>query len=163
MSDQFNSQDGQAEARPTALPIMVNAQYIKDLSFENPNAPHSLLPGQPAPQVSIGVDVRAQPIGENVYEVELELRAEAKAGDHTAFLAELTYGGVFTLQGIATEHHRPVLLIEGPRLLFPFARAIIAEVTRDGGFPPLMINPIDFAEIFRRQVADDQGTGTATA
>ena len=159
MSDQSATDDGQA--RPTALPIMINAQYVKDLSFENPNAPHSLLPGQPAPQVSIGVDVRAQPIGENVYEVVLDLRAEAKAGDHTAFLVELAYGGVFTLQGIPQEHHRPVLLTEGPRMLFPFARAIIAETTRDGGFPPLMINPIDFAEIFRRQIADEQGTATA--
>ncbi|HSK38609.1 MAG TPA: protein-export chaperone SecB [Arenibaculum sp.] len=168
MSDQPNTGNGAATPgnqaagqatdanRPNALPIAINAQYVKDLSFESPNAPQALLPNQPQPQVAVSVDVRPQQLADNVYEVALNLRAEATAGDRTYFIVELTYGGLFTLQGVPKEHLSPVLMIEAPRLLFPFARAIVAEATRDGGFPPLMINPIDFAELFRRQVAQAQ-------
>jgi preprotein translocase subunit SecB len=158
MTDQTDAapQGGEQDARPNALPIVVNAQYVKDLSFESPRAPHSLLPNQPQPQVEIGVDVRTQRLADDVYEVVLSLRGEAKAADATVFIVELAYGGIFTLTGLPAEHVRPVLMIEGPRLLFPFARAIVADTTRDGGFPPLMLNPIDFAELFRRQLA--QGT-----
>lgn len=155
MSDQPSNGTAAAEggSRPNALPIMINAQYVKDLSFESPNAPHSLMPNQPQPQVSVSVDVRPQQLADEIYEVALNLRAEAKAGDRTYFIVELTYGGLFTLQGISREHLTPLLMIEAPRLLFPFARAIVSEATRDGGFPPLMINPIDFADLFRRQAA----------
>lgn len=180
MSDQPNNGIAAAEGgnRPTTLPIMINAQYVKDLSFESPNAPHSLMPNQPQPQVSVSVDVRPQQLAEEIFEVAINLRAEAKAGDRTYFIVELTYGGLFTLQGISREHLTPLLMIEAPRMLFPFARAIVSEATRDGGFPPLMINPIDFADLFRRQAAqvaqsqpqapkaDDDGqggNGTATA
>lgn len=161
MSDQPTSAtDGSdpqaAGSRPTALPIVINAQYVKDLSFENPNAPQSLLPGQPAPQVAVNVDVKTRQIAENMFEVVLSLHAEAKNDDRVAFVVELAYGGLFSVQGLPAEHQRPVLMIEGPRLLFPFARSIIAEATRDGGFPPLLINPIDFAEMFRRQIAAAQ-------
>lgn len=170
MSDQPTSSEpstdsdgsGTTGARPGALPIIINAQYVKDLSFENPNAPRSLMAGQPAPQVSVSANVEAQALAENVYEVVLMLRAEAKSGENTAFLTELSYGGVFTLQGLAPEHHRPVLLIEGARLLFPFARAILAEATRDGGFPPLMINPIDFLDLYRRRYGVPQETPAAS-
>lgn len=143
------------------LPINVLAQYVKDLSFENPNAPQSLMPNQPAPQVGINVDVQAQGVAENLFEVVLNLRAEARSGENTVFLVELSYGGLIALQGIPQEHQRPVLLIEGPRLLFPFARAILADATRDGGFPPLMINPIDFADLFRRQMMGEGAEGAA--
>ncbi len=160
MTDQTNGAANPADGvRPTALPIVINAQYLKDLSFESPRAPHSLLPNQPQPQVEIGVDVRPQQLADEVFEVVLSLRAEAKAGDSTVFIVEMAYGGLFTLSGVPAEHVRPVLMIEGPRMLFPFARAIMAETTRDGGFPPLMLNPIDFAELYRRQVA--QGGGQA--
>jgi preprotein translocase subunit SecB len=156
----MSDQNGAAQTRPTptALPIVINAQYVKDFSFENPNAPQTLLPGQPAPQVSVGVDVRSQQVGDTLYEVILEMRCEAKVGENTAFLVELSYAGLMTLQGLADEHIRPVLLIEGPRLLFPFARAIIADATRDGGYPPLMINPIDFSDLYRRQTAPTSTT-----
>ncbi|WP_207455742.1 protein-export chaperone SecB [Azospirillum sp. SYSU D00513] len=151
MSD--TQSNGQDQAGPTSLPMNVLAQYVKDLSFENPNAPQSLMPNQAQPQVNIGVDVQVRPVGEDVYEVVLQLRAEAKQGESVAFLAELAYAGLFQLPGLPQEHHRPVLMIEAPRMLFPFARAIISDATRDGGFPPLMINPIDFADLFRRQMA----------
>ena len=151
MSDQQTN--GQDQEATTSLPMHVLAQYVKDLSFENPNAPQSLLPGQPQPQVNIGVDVQVQPMGEDVYEVVLKLHCEAKQAEATAFLVEVAYGGLFQLPGLPQEHHRPVLLIEAPRMLFPFARAIVAGCTQDGGFPPLMINPIDFVDLYRRQTA----------
>lgn len=179
MSDQSNGSQSNAPAagneaggnqqatqqRPS--PLVLNAQYIKDLSFENPNAPQTLAAQQKAPQVSINVDVQAKSFGQNRYEVVLNLRAEAKQEDKTAFLAELAYAGLFTLQEVKEEHVRPLLLIECPRLLFPFARAIIAEATRDGGYPPLMINPIDFTDLYRRQAQKagqaQQSSGEATA
>jgi preprotein translocase subunit SecB len=133
-------------------PLVVNAQYVKDLSFENPNAPNSLALRQ-APQIAVNVDVKARPLAENAFEVLLVIGAEAKHDNQIAFVVELTYGGVFTLSGIAEEHVRPILLIECPRLLFPFARAILAEATRDGGFPPLSLQPIDFAQLYRQQLA----------
>ena len=158
MSDQSNGQD----QAPGALPVHVLAQYVKDLSFENPNAPQTLLPGQPQPQVNIGVDVQVRPAADDIYEVSLQLRAEAKQGETVAFLVELSYGGLFQLPGLPQEHLRPVLMIEGPRLLFPFARAIVADATREGGYPPLMLNPIDFADLYRRQLANEQGQGGET-
>lgn len=148
MSDQSNGQD----QGPGTLPMHVLAQYVKDLSFENPNAPQTLLPGQPQPQVNIGVDVQVRPAADDIYEVSLQLRAEAKQGETVAFLVELSYGGLFQIVGLPEEHLRPVLMIEGPRLLFPFARAIVADATREGGYPPLMLNPIDFADLYRRQM-----------
>ena len=139
-----------------ASPITVLAQYIKDFSFENPNAPQSLMAGQPQPQVSVGVDVQAQGVGDNMFEVSLEVRAEAKQGENVAFLVELKYSGVFQLNGVPEEHVAPVVMIEGPRLLFPFARAIVADATRDGGYPPLMLAPFDFVDLFRRKAAAAQ-------
>lgn len=155
MSDQSNGQD----QGPGTLPMHVLAQYVKDLSFENPNAPQTLLPGQPQPQVNIGVDVQVRPAADDIYEVSLQLRAEAKQGDTVAFLVELSYGGLFQIVGLPQEHLRPVLMIEGPRLLFPFARAIVADATREGGYPPLMLNPIDFADLYRRQMGAEQDEG----
>jgi preprotein translocase subunit SecB len=163
MSDQSApaSDKGQATgARPTSLPISVLAQYLKDLSFENPRAPQSLMQGQPTPEVSIHVDIETGSPGDGVHEVTLILRVEAKSGEDVIFLAEVSYAGLFTLPGLPPEHHRPVLLIEGPRLLFPFVRSIVADATRNGGFPPLLINPIDFAELYRRQL-EGQTVGTA--
>ena len=154
--------------QPTqALPITVNAQYIKDLSFENPNAPQSLAMTGEQPNLDVHIDVQTRSGPEDSYEVTLLIKANAKLGDKTAFLIELAYAGLFTLKGLPKEALQPVLLIEAPRILFPFARNIIADVTRDGGFAPLMINPIDFADMFRRHFvkAEDasvsQQTGTA--
>jgi preprotein translocase subunit SecB len=138
---------------PTAMPFTINAQYVKDFSFENPRAPQVFLGAGANPQVQVGVDVGARQLGDNVYEVTLVLNANAKSGEEAAFVVELSYAGVFTVTPLPQEQLRPVLLIEGPRLLFPFARAIIANATRDGGFPPLMIAPLDFADLYRRQVS----------
>jgi len=107
--------------------------------------------GQPNPEISVQVDVETAVQSETVYEVTLKLRVEAKGGAEIIFLAEVAYAALLALPGLPAEHRRPVLMIEGPRLLFPFARAIIADATRNGGYPPLLLNPIDFSELYRRQ------------
>ena len=141
--------------------LTIQAQYVKDLSFENPRAPKSLEPGQGRPEIQVKVDVRAQQLTEERHEVALVLNVEARAGGEVTFAVELTYGGVFGLINIPDDGRTPVLLIECPRLLFPFARRIVADATRDGGFPPLMIDPIDFLALFRQrqQAAASQRSG----
>ena len=132
-------------------PLMIGAQYIKDLSFENPQGPEILAALANGPQVNVEVNTNARHLGENVYEVSLFIRGEALADDKAVFIVELTYGGVVTLTNVPEEEYQPLLLIEVPRHLFPFARSVIANVTRDGGFPPLMINPLDFAALYMEQ------------
>ncbi|GGG15834.1 MULTISPECIES: protein-export chaperone SecB [Rhizobiaceae] len=136
--------------------LNILAQYTKDLSFENPGAPRSLQARDNAPAINIGVNVNANPLSDTDFDVVLSLNAEAKEGDKVVFAAELVYGGVFRITGFPQEHMLPVLFIECPRLLFPFARQIIADVTRNGGFPPLMIDPIDFAQMFSQRMAEEQ-------
>jgi preprotein translocase subunit SecB len=157
MSDQNPGQipgNGQppepAAGAAQAQQLIINAQYIKDLSFENPRAPQSLMQQAAPPSVEINIDVKAQNIGPEAYEVVLTLKASAKAQNDTLFLVELTYGAVTTVRNVPQQLMPQVVLVETPRLMFPFARNIIAETTRDGGFPPLMINPVDFAELLRR-------------
>lgn len=136
------------------IPLAVRAQYLKDLSFESPHAPRSLMDLKKAPQVSVEINVNAHPLGDfekNTFEVELDLQVRAGEPEKPAFIAELVYAGMFTIGNIPKESIQPVLLIECPRLLFPFARSILGEVTRDGGFPPLMINPIDFAALYNQK------------
>ena len=136
--------------------LNILAQYVKDLSFENPGAPRSLQARDKAPSININVNVNANPMSETEFDVVLSLTAEAKDGDKMLFNAELAYGGVFRISGFPQEHMLPVLFIECPRMLFPFARQIIADATRNGGFPPLMIDPIDFAQMFTQRMAEEQ-------
>ena len=145
--------DDQGTASPS---LNILAQYIKDLSFENPGAPRSLQSRDKAPAININVNVNANPLSETDFDVVLALNAEAKEGDKVLFAAELVYGGVFRVTGFPQEHMLPVLFIECPRLLFPFARQIIADATRNGGFPPLLIDPSDFAQMFAQRVAEEQ-------
>jgi preprotein translocase subunit SecB len=152
-----------AQAGQPQPPLVVNVQYIKDLSFEVPNAPDIYATLRSQPQVSINLDVQARALqeGQNVYEVVLAVKAEARepvqnGGEgRPVFIAELQYAGVFTLNGVPADSVEPLLLIECPRLLFPFARAIISDVTREGGFPPVLLQPIDFVGLWqsRRQAA----------
>ncbi|MCJ7997604.1 protein-export chaperone SecB [Rhizobium cremeum] len=152
------------ENQGTASPSLnILAQYIKDLSFENPGAPRSLQARDKAPAININVNVNANPLTESDFDVVLSLNAEAKEGDKILFAAELVYGGVFRITGFPQEHMLPVLFIECPRLLFPFARQIIADATRNGGFPPLMIDPIDFAQMFTQRVAEEQARAKVQA
>lgn len=133
--------------------VQVIGQYVKDLSFENPGAPMTLTA---RPQIDLGVDLQARRLDPDRYEVELRLRVSAKAEDRPVFLLELVYGGLFLIQNAPEEMLQPVLLIDGPHLLFPFARRIVADVIRDGGMPPLMIEPIDFATLYRAKTAQAQ-------
>jgi preprotein translocase subunit SecB len=155
-------ENGSAPQQPQApqQPMLsVLAQYIKDFSFENPNSPNSLRPRESTPEISININVSANAITQNDFEVVLQIEAAATDAKSTdakgvVFNAELTYGGIFRIQGIPQEALQPALLIECPRLLFPFARQIIAEATRNGGFPPLMIDPIDFARLYQSRMAE---------
>lgn len=146
-----------AEGANGAAPSLnVLAQYIKDLSFENPHAPHSLRPREEQPEINININVNANPLSETDFEVELQMNANAGEGDSTMFTVELVYAGVFRLINIPEEAVPPALFIECPRLLFPFARQVMAGATRDGGFPPLMLEPIDFVALFQQRVAEQQ-------
>ena len=147
------------QAEPPRL--MIQTQYIKDMSFENPRAPLNAEQNQQRPEISVRVDVRTKPVQDTRYEVVLQLNVDAKVGDDPVFVLELTYAGVFQLLNIPKESLQPLLLVECPRLLFPFARRIVADATRDGGFPPLMIDPIDFVALFRRRQEQAQAAAQA--
>lgn len=160
-----NSELNPGGAKPTdqAEPprLMIQTQYTKDLSFENPRAPLALDQNQQRPEIAVRVDVRAQPIQDTRYEVVIQLNIDAKAGEEAVFVLELSYAGVFQLLNIPKDSLQPLLLVECPRLLFPFARRIVADATRDGGFPPLMIDPIDFVALYRRRQEQAQAAAQA--
>ncbi|MEO9458578.1 MAG: protein-export chaperone SecB [Lentilitoribacter sp.] len=152
--------NGEASAPPS---LNILTQYIKDLSFENPGAPQSLGPKEKAPDININVNVNANPMSQTDFDVVLNLTADAKNGDEQLFHIELVYGGIFRVANFPQEHVLPVLFIECPRLLFPFARQIVADATRNGGFPPLMIDPIDFAQMFQQRMAEEQAKAKVEA
>ena len=131
------------------------AQYAKDLSFENPNAP-AVYQWQGQPQIDVQFNINANTVGDDVHEVVLHINVKAQAADKTAFAVELAYAGLFALQNIPEGDVQPFLLAEAPRLLFPFARRVVADVVRDGGFPPLMLEPIDFSGLYMQQMEAQQ-------
>jgi preprotein translocase subunit SecB len=156
MSDTDNAADtGAADAANESPVLNIDAQYLKDLSFENPGAPASLVASTEAPNINVSVDVGAKQIGEAQFEVEISVTADASRADDKIFLCEAVYAGIFTLKNFPPEALEPVCLIECPRFIFPFLRRIVADATRDGGFPPLMLEPIDFAQLYQssRQAA----------
>jgi preprotein translocase subunit SecB len=146
------------EAKPATPPqLTVLAQYIKDLSFESPGAPQTLQgPGQ-NPQLKVGVNVNAGPRGEEAYEVALQLEVHAKSDEGVIYNVELVYGGLFRLRGVPQNLLQPVLFVDCPTILFPFLRRVLADVIRDGGFPPLMLDPIDFGRLYAQNLAQTQG------
>jgi preprotein translocase subunit SecB len=150
-----------AAAEPPQL--FINAQYVRDLSFENPRAPQSLIQQKAQPEVSLDIDVKARNLAPDLFEVSLTISAEAKAEGESVFIVQLTYCGVITAKNVPQDLLAGMILVETPRLLFPFARNVIASATRDGGFPPLLINPIDFSELLRRQQAKAQQPPGETA
>jgi preprotein translocase subunit SecB len=140
---------------PEAAPppqLNVLAQYTKDLSFENPNAPGSLAPQQQQPAINIQINVNASNISETDYEVALSVEGKAESAGKVMFSFELVYAGVFRIVNVPKENLHPLVMIECPRLLFPFAREIIATAVRDGGFPPLMLDPVDFVGLYRQNI-----------
>jgi preprotein translocase subunit SecB len=138
----------QSAAQPS---MRILGQYLKDLSFENPNAPQSLAPQQGQPEIAVAVNVNARNLAPNDFEVELHLDAKATKDEKVVFAAELLYAGVFRMENFPQNMLHPAVLIECPRMLFPFARQILAEATRNGGFPPLTLDPIDFAGMYQRR------------
>ncbi len=141
---------GNTDTKAPGLAIL--GQYVKDLSFENPNAPQSLM-SQPeqAPSVDVQINVNAKPMSDTDFEVELkvEVKAEDKKAKRTLFLLDVTYAGVFRITNVPKESMQPLVLIECPRLLFPFVRRIAADAISEGGFPPIMLQPVDFAALYR--------------
>ncbi len=155
-----NGGPAEAPAPSTAPQLMVLAQYIKDLSFENPNAPASLQQAM-QPQISITVNVAAKPISETDVEVELRLEGKAETAGSIMFNIELVFAGAFRIQNIPQDQLQPVMLIECPRLLFPFAREIVATSVRNGGFPPLLLDPIDFLALYQQRMVQVAPPATA--
>ncbi|CAG1012789.1 MAG: protein-export chaperone SecB [Rhizobiaceae bacterium] len=156
MATNENNQSAGATGNGAQPTLNVLAQYVKDLSFESPGAPNSLRGRDQAPGININVNVNANPLSEKEFDVNLSLNARAGFDKDVLFNVELVYGGVFRIEGFPQEHMLPLLFIECPRLLFPFARQIIADATRNGGFPPLMLDPIDFAQMFQQKIAEEQ-------
>lgn len=142
--------------------IRILAQYIKDLSFESPHAPESLRAGPQPPQIDLNVELNAQGREDGFYEVELKLAARAQRDSETVFHVELVYAGLFQIVGVPAQDVEPVLMVECPRYLFPFARRLIGDLTGEGGFPPFRLEPIDFGGIYAQRLAQ-QGQAAPTA
>jgi preprotein translocase subunit SecB len=147
-------QDGNGANAPQATPkFSILAQYTKDLSFENPNAPRTLGAQTTAPNISIQINVNARQLAPTDFEVSLMLEGGAGQGADTMFKFELNYAGVFRVENFPPEQVQPVVMIEGPRILFPFARQIVADAVRGGSYPPLYIDPIDFHALYLQRLA----------
>jgi preprotein translocase subunit SecB len=155
--------NGTAENPSSAPQLNVMIQYIKDLSFENPNAPRSLGPQDKQPNISIQVNVNAKQTSETDFEVNLLLEGTAGDGTDTLFKFELDYAGVFRIRNVPAAQMHPIVMIECPRLLFPFARQIVADAVRNGGFPPLYLEPIDFGLLYQQRLAEVAAQQAASA
>jgi preprotein translocase subunit SecB len=142
-----------ANGEDTSPQAGVLSQYVKDLSFENPNAP-AVYQWQGQPQIDVQFNIASAQVGDDVYEVIVKIEVKAVAADKTAFQVELSYAGLFALRNIPDDQLQPFLLAEAPRILFPFARRVLADTVRDGGFPPLMLEPIDFGQLYVAQASE---------
>jgi preprotein translocase subunit SecB len=143
--------------------LSVLGQYIKDFSFENPNAPRSLTPTQTQPAINIQINVGAQQLAGTDYEVSLNLEGKAESEGSVLFAFELTFAGVFRVQNVPQQTLQPLVMIECPRLLFPFAREIVATAVRNGGFPPLLLDPVDFVSLYQQRAAQMQAAQATSA
>ena len=153
---------GEARAPEAPAPradtrVAINTQYIKDLSFENPNAPR-IYAQREGHRIEVAVEVRAVHLQDRHYEVQLGIKATAEVKETTAFIVELDFAALVTVgETVASDEIEVLLSVEVPRYLFPFARAVVAEVTRDGGYPPLLINPVDFSHLYRQRIDEQAG------
>ena len=151
-----------ANAQGTPQPSFnLIGQYIRDMSFENPGAPGSIMLGGPNPSFNVGINVGVKKQADDLYAVELTLNAKAERDKTLLFNVELVYGGVFRLRNVTEAQLPPLLMVECPRLIFPFARQVLASVTQQGGFPPLMMEPVDFSAIYRQNLAKLAAQGGA--
>lgn len=156
----------QTPAQPTGPAIYLRAQFIKDLSFENPRAPASLFAMKEPPTMEVSVNLGAQRLDEHVFEVAIQIGVRATAEKATVFLIDLVYAGVLEIHNIPEAELEPVLFIQGASLIYPFARRVVADVARDGGFPPVALEPLDFAGMYvnqRNQKAQAAGAESASA
>ncbi|MDD3288532.1 MAG: protein-export chaperone SecB [Alphaproteobacteria bacterium] len=152
----------EANTPPSPPQIGISAQYIKDFSFENPNAPQIFAPSQKAPELNMGVNIKTRTLADNTYEVLLMMKLESKLDGNVAFIGELSYGGVFTVPFMPEDALKFILMAEAPRHLFPFARAILSDAIRDAGFPQIIISPIDFVALYQANAGNlDAVAGTA--
>jgi preprotein translocase subunit SecB len=150
-----------AQPQQTLPQLNVLGQYIKDFSFENPNAPRSLAPNQAQPNINIQINVGVTQSGETDFEVTLKLEGKAESSGTVLFVFDLTFAGMFRIQNVPKEHLHALVMIECPRLLFPFAREIIATAVRNGGFAPLLLDPVDFVALYQQRVAQEQAKAAA--
>lgn len=155
--------DEKETAKNDAPRFNVTGQYVKDLSFENPRAPQSLLASEEKPKIDVSVDLAATKLREELFEVVLKISVKAGVKEDSLFIAELSYAGLFTLQNIPEERLQQILFVDCPFMLFPYARRIISDTTRDGGFPPLMLEPIDFFAMYRKRAEAQAEAANATA
>lgn len=152
----FNaSTEPQPNGADTTPQVGVISQYVKDLSFENPNSP-TVYQWQDQPRIDVQFNIGSQAVAEDVFEVVLKIEVRADTDNGVAFLVDLSYAGLFGLRNIPADQLQPFLLAEAPRIIFPFARRILADTVRDGGFPPLMLEPIDFTGLYLQQAQANQ-------
>lgn len=152
-----------ANSQADAPSFSLIGQYIRDMSFENPGAPGSIMLGGPNPNFQVGINVGVKKQSDDVYAVEITLNAKADREKNVLFNVELIYGGVFRMKNIAESQLAPLLLVECPRLIFPFARQVLATITQQGGFPPLMMEPVDFNAIYLQNLKSLQEAQAAQA
>ncbi len=158
MAEDTNNPDtaapGAAAADPATAPQFgIVGQYIRDLSFENPNAPASMLPGAQPPGSNVNINVQVKKQADDAYAVELGLTVKTEREGKLVYALELVYGGLFRVKNVPENQLTALLMVEGPRLIFPFARQVVATTIQAGGFTPLMIEPVDFLALFRRNLA----------
>ncbi|AUW59798.1 protein-export chaperone SecB [Sphingobium sp. SCG-1] len=150
MADQADTYDALSNGADTTPQIGLITQYVKDLSFENPNAP-AVYQWQTQPNIDVQFNIGADQVADDVHEVALKIEVKATTTDGTAFAVELVYAGLFGMRNVPEDQIQPFMLAEAPRLLFPFARRILSDAVRDGGFPPLLLDPIDFQALYVQQ------------
>jgi preprotein translocase subunit SecB len=153
MSITTNGGDTSTSGQPQVPQVNVLVQYMKDFSFENPNAPRPMIERTGQPAINVQINVNPRQLSATDYEVELKIEGKAEADGSTMFAFDLAYAGLFRLQNIPQEHLGPLIMIECPRMLFPFAREIIAVSTSNGGFPPLLLDPVDFVGLYQQRMA----------
>ncbi len=151
--------DGPVAGTGTQAQLNILAQYVKDLSFESPGSPQTLQGPGENPQLQIGVNVNGGPRGDDLYEVIVHLEAHAKSDAGVIYNVELDYGALFRIKNVPENLMQPVMFVDCPTLIFPFVRRVIADVVRDGGFPPLMLDPIDFGRLYAQNLSKGEGTG----
>lgn len=164
MADNNNSTNGTGEKpQPTQIQAKMVNQYIKDLSFENPNIRKLISGAGDQPNMKVEVNVAAERIENDLFETSINLKASATNNIGTIYVLETVYAGLLKIESIPEQALEPFLLISGPTLIFPFLRRLVADITREGGFPPLLLDPIDFGALYMRRQQQARPEGTAMA